>query len=95
MDAVVRQMRDALLDTDLKILAAVNQRLTLAARLESYAAGAGREGITPEREEWMRRYVASANRGPLSPEGLDAVFGALAEVTRREAPGGPPPATGP
>lgn len=94
MDAVVRQMRDALLDNDLKILAAVNQRLALAARLEAYAAQTGREGITPAREEWMRRYVAGANRGPLTAEGLDAVFAALAEVTR-EAGGDPPGATGP
>lgn len=93
MDAVVRQMRDALLDTDLKILAAMNQRLTLAARLEAYAAQTGREGITPAREEWMRRYVEGANRGPLSVEGVRDLFGTLAEVTRREAGGSPP--TGP
>lgn len=94
MDAVVRQMRDALLDTDLKILAAVNQRLTLAARLESYAAQSGREGITPAREEWMRRYVAGANRGPLTAEGLDSLFGTLADITRSEVDEGPA-ATGP
>ena len=34
-DAVVRQMRDAIIDNDLKLLAAVNARLELVARLRA------------------------------------------------------------
>jgi chorismate mutase len=87
MDAVVRQMRDALIDNDLKILAAVNARLTLAARLEAYARQNDRDGLTPAREEWMLRYIEGANRGPISGEGLRALYEALTELTRREALG--------
>jgi chorismate mutase len=87
MDAVVRQMRDALIDNDLKILAAVNARLTLAARLEAYARQNGREGLTPAREEWMLRYLEGANRGPISADGLRELYERLTDLTHREALG--------
>lgn len=89
MDAVVRQMRDAIIDNDLKILAAVNARLTLAARLEAYARQNDREGLTPAREEWMLRYLQGANGGPLSDEGLRRLYATLVALTR------PPEAAGP
>jgi chorismate mutase len=88
MDAVVRQMRDALIDNDLKILAAVNARLTLAARLDAYARQNDRDGLTPAREEWMLRYLEGANRGPITGEGLRILYECLTDITRREAPGG-------
>jgi chorismate mutase len=82
MDAVMRQMRDAIIDNDLKILAAINARFTLTARLEAYARQIDREGLTPEREELMLRYLKGANRGPLSDEGLREIYGRLLDITR-------------
>jgi len=89
MDAVVRQMRDALLDNDLKILAAVNTRVTLAARLEAYARQNAREGLTPAREEWMLRYLQGANAGPLGDEALRRLYATLVELTRPPEQPGP------
>ena len=86
MDAVVRQMRDAILDNDLKILAAVNARMALVARLEAYAAQNGREGLTPSRREGMLRYVSGANRGAVSDEDLQELFTLLARFSEPETP---------
>ena len=40
--------------------------------------------VDPEREEWMLQYLARANRGPLSAEGLREIFEALLDLTKRE-----------
>jgi chorismate mutase len=83
-DAVVRQMRDAIIDTDLKLLTAINSRLQLVARLRAYKAAQGMDFVDPAREEWMHRYLQGANQGPLSAEGLREIYGHLLELTKRE-----------
>jgi chorismate mutase len=83
-DAVVRQMRDAIIDADLRLLAAVNSRLQLVARLRTYKASHGMDFVDPAREEWMHRYLQGANQGPLSAEGLHEIYGHLLELTKRE-----------
>jgi chorismate mutase len=89
-DAVVRQMRDAIIDNDLRLLVAVNRRLELVARLRSYKESRGIEFVDHSREEWMRRYLQGANQGPLSAVGLDEIYGHLLELTKRETNGGAP-----
>lgn len=83
-DAVVRQMRDAIMDTDLKVLAAINTRLELVARLRAYKRSQGMEFIDQAREDWMHRYLAAANRGPLSEDGLHEIYGRLLDLTKSE-----------
>ena len=83
-DALVRQMRDAIIDNDLKIVAGINARLKLVERLRAYKAEVGLEFVDPERERWMRDYLAAANPGPLSDEGLDEIYGLLLALTKRE-----------
>ena len=87
VDAVVRQMRDAIMDNDLKLLQAVNARLELVARLRAYKTSQEMEFIDPAREEWMHRYMSGANRGPLSDEGLHEIYGHVLELTKRETEG--------
>ena len=84
MDAVVRQMRDALIDNDLKLLAAINARITLAARLDTYTRQHGRKAVEQVPDDWMHLYIQLANQGPLSDEGLRDLYGHLLEITRRE-----------
>ncbi len=91
-DAVVRQMRDAIIDNDLKLLQAINQRLTLVARLRGYKLAQGLGFVDQAREDWMHRYLQGANRGPLSPEGLREIYGHLLDLTKRETNGGAPAA---
>ena len=52
----------------------MNARLKLVARLKGYKESRGMSFLDPEREEWMLQYLARANRGPLSAEGLKELF---------------------
>ncbi|MDX6647234.1 MAG: Chorismate mutase type [Miltoncostaeaceae bacterium] len=83
-DAVVRQMRDAIIDNDLKLVQAVNQRLDLVSRLRAYKQSQGLEFVDQQREDWMHGYLQGANRGPLSAQGLRELYDHLLELTKRE-----------
>jgi chorismate mutase len=97
IDAVVRQMRDAIIDNDLRLLQAINARLELVARLRAYKLSQGMEFVDQAREDWMHAYLQGANRGPLTAEGLQEIYGHLLDLTKREVsgipigPGGSPP----
>jgi chorismate mutase len=83
-DALIRQMRDQIVDNDLKLLLAVNKRLELVAALRRYKESQGLEFVDHSREEWMHQYLQGANRGPLSRDGLTEIYGHLLELTKRE-----------
>ncbi len=83
-DVVIRQMRDQIIDNDLKLIQAINQRLTLVARLRGYKQERDLEFVDPSREEWMHRYLRGANKGPLSDDGLTEIYGHVLELTKRE-----------
>lgn len=89
-DAVVRQMRDAIIDTDLKLMQAVNSRLVMVARLRAYKRAQGMEFVDQAREDWMHSYLQAANHGPLSAEGLREIYGHLLDLTKRETNEDPP-----
>ena len=89
VDAVVRQMRDAIIDNDLRLMAAVNRRIELVARLRAYKEAQGMEFVDHSREEWMHRYLQGANRGPLSAEGLSELYGHVLDLTKAETDGRP------
>jgi chorismate mutase len=93
-DVVVRQMRDAIIDNDLRLLQAVNKRLELVARLRAYKLAQGMEFVDQAREDWMHRYLQGANRGPLSPEGLRELYGHLLDLTKSEVTAAEEVATG-
>ncbi len=83
-DPLIRQLREQISDADRTIVEAINNRLKLVARLKRYKESRGIAFVDPEREEWMFRYLARANRGPLSPEGLRAIYSELLDLTKRE-----------
>ena len=83
-DPVVRQLREQISDNDRAIVDAVNKRLRLVARLKSYKSSRGYEFVDQAREDWMMSYVARANRGPLSAEGLREIYAELLDLTKRE-----------
>ena len=83
-DPVVRQLREQVTDNDRAIIEAINRRLKLVARLKEYKASRGFEFVDPDREDWMIRYLARGNRGPLSEDGLREIFGHLLELTKGE-----------
>jgi len=83
-DPLIRQLREQISDNDRAILDAVNARLKLVARLKSYKESRGIDFVDPEREEWMMQYLSRANRGPLSPEGVQELFREILDLTKRE-----------
>ncbi|HKA26200.1 MAG TPA: chorismate mutase [Gaiellaceae bacterium] len=83
-DPLIRQLREQISDADRTIIEAVNARLKLVSRLKSYKESRGLSFVDPEREEWMLNYLTRANRGPLSPEGLQEIFGEILDLTKRE-----------
>jgi chorismate mutase len=83
-DPLIRQLREQISDNDRKIVEAINTRLKLVARMKSYKEARGLPFVDPEREEWMLRYLARANAGPLSEEGLEELFAAVLDLTKRE-----------
>jgi chorismate mutase len=83
-DPLIRQLREQISDADRTIIEAVNARLKLVSRLKDYKESRGMSFVDPEREEWMLSYLTRANRGPLSPEGLQEIFSEILDLTKRE-----------
>ena len=83
-DAVVRQMRDQIIDNDLKLLQAVNARLALVTKLRAYKASHEIGFVDHAREDWMKRYLLAANQGPMSEQGVLELFEHLLDLTKRE-----------
>ena len=86
-DPVVRQLRERISDNDREILEAVNRRLELVRRLKEYKTSRGYGFVDQAREDWMFSYLSRANTGPLSTDGLHALFDAILDLTKREVAG--------
>lgn len=86
-DPVIQQLRRQISDNDRLLVDALNRRLDLVGRLKAYKESRGFEFVDPEREEWMLRDLLRANRGPLSDEGLEAIYTRILELTKDEVAG--------
>jgi chorismate mutase len=58
--------------------------LRLVAKLKQYKESRGIGFVDPEREEWMLRDITRSNRGPLSQQGLEEIYTAILDLTKRE-----------
>ena len=83
-DPVIRQLREQVSDNDRALIEAINARLRLVSKLKQYKESRGIDFIDPDREEWMLRDMTRANRGPLSSEGLEQIYTAILDLTKRE-----------
>jgi chorismate mutase len=83
-DPVVQDFREQIAAADLELLAAVNRRIVLVRRLKEYKATAGLEFVDRAQEEQLIDRLAEANPGPLSEDGLRALYQALLELVKRE-----------
>jgi len=81
---VIRQLREQVSDNDRALIEAINARLRLVSKLKQYKESRGMDFVDPEREEWMLRDMTRANRGPISPEGLEQIYTAILDLTKRE-----------
>jgi chorismate mutase len=83
-DLTVRRLREEIADLDRAIVDAVNSRLELVARLKEYKESRGMRFVDPERERQLLDDLVSANRGPLSEDGLREFVGTLLDLVKRE-----------
>jgi chorismate mutase len=83
-DSHVARVRREISDVDSALVELVNRRLKLVAGLKRYKDEHGMGFVDLAREEWMLRYLARANRGPLSEVGLAELYHALLDLTKRE-----------
>jgi chorismate mutase len=81
------ELRGLIVANDRRIVAAVNERLTLVGELWRLKAELGAERLDPDRERALRAALAEANGGPLSAAGLNRLVGELLELTKRELAG--------
>jgi chorismate mutase/prephenate dehydratase len=78
------RFRASINELDRTILAAVNHRLGLVAELKRYKDERDLAFVDPEREAQLLDDLVRANDGPLSDEGVRALFVALLALTKRE-----------
>jgi chorismate mutase len=83
-DPIVKQLREKVSDNDRVLIEGINARLRLVAQLKSYKDSRGYDFVDPQREESMLRDVSRSNRGPLSQEGLEQIYQAILDLTKRE-----------
>lgn len=83
-DPFVLELREQISDVDRSIIEAINARLELVARLKSYKTSRGYEFVDLAREEWQLECQSRANRGPLSQEGLRAIYSQILDLTKQE-----------
>ena len=86
-DPHIRRLREQVSDNDRAFIDAMNRRLELVGKMWSYKQAHGLDVLDPQREEWMLRYLSRANRGPLSQAGLEELFQAVLDLTKRELGG--------
>ena len=84
-DPVIKQYREQISDNDGKILEALNKRIKLVKSLKDYKEAQGLSFYDAAQEDWVITYLARANRGPLSNEGLREVYQLILQVAKREA----------
>lgn len=83
-DAETQRLRDEIARRDDVILAAVNERIALVAKLKRHKATTGVDFVDPQQEERLLHRLEETNPGPLSHDGLRALFTQLLAIVKRE-----------
>jgi chorismate mutase len=83
-DPTVQRLRDEISAVDQALVAAINTRLELVARLKRHKQEVGLPFVDPNREAELIDALAGQNGGPLSDEGLRELYAYLLDLTKRE-----------
>ena len=83
-DPVLAQLRQQISEIDRSIIDAFNRRLEVVAQIKRHKDEHGIEFVDPDREATMLEYQTNENRGPLTNEGLRALYAELLALTKRE-----------
>ena len=84
---VMENYRQQIAALDLAILEAVNARIQLVRRLKEHKDAQGLSFFDPAQEDRLMANLAQANPGPLSQEGLRAVFAIILAWAKHDATG--------
>jgi chorismate mutase/prephenate dehydratase len=83
-DPVLVLLRRQISEIDRSIIDAFNRRLEVVAEIKRHKDEHGIAFVDPDREAAMFAQQSSDNRGPLSEEGLRALYAELLALTKRE-----------
>ncbi|MDX6425516.1 MAG: chorismate mutase / prephenate dehydratase [Gaiellaceae bacterium] len=83
-DPVLEQLRQQISEIDRAIIDAFNRRLEIVAQIKRHKDEHGIAFVDPDRESAMLAHQSSENQGPLSDEGLRALYAELLALTKRE-----------
>jgi chorismate mutase/prephenate dehydratase len=83
-DSILEQLRQQVSEIDRSIIEAFNRRLEVVGQIKRHKDEHGIEFVDPGREAAMLAQQASENRGPLTDEGLRALYAELLALTKRE-----------
>jgi chorismate mutase / prephenate dehydratase len=83
-DPVLAELRQQISEIDRSIVEAFNRRLEVVAQIKRHKDEHGIAFVDPDREAAMLAEQASENRGPLTEEGLRALYAELLALTKRE-----------
>jgi chorismate mutase len=83
-DDELLRFRARITELDLAILEAVNRRLELVAELKRHKDAQGVPFVDPDREAQLLDERVRENEGPISDDGVRALFAELLALTKRE-----------
>jgi chorismate mutase / prephenate dehydratase len=83
-DPVLAELRRQISEIDRSIIEAFNRRLEVVAQIKRHKDERGLAFVDPDREAAMLEQQARVNRGPLTAEGLRALYAELLALTKRE-----------
>jgi chorismate mutase / prephenate dehydratase len=83
-DPVLADLRRQISEIDRSIVEAFNRRLEVVAQIKRHKDEHGLAFVDPDREAAMLEQQTSENRGPLTNEGLRALYAELLALTKRE-----------
>jgi len=84
VDPELERLREQVTAVDSSIVDAFNRRLELVAQIKRHKDEHGIAFLDPDRERAMLDQQSHANRGPLSDDGLRALYAELLALTKRE-----------
>ena len=83
-DPNLERLREQISEIDRTLIEMFNRRLEVVAQIKRHKDEHGITFVDPEREAAMFEQRTRENRGPLSNEGLRALYAELLALTKRE-----------
>jgi len=80
----LQRLRDQTAAVDAEILELVNRRLDLVREIRAHKEANGIAFLDPDQEARLLSRLRELNRGPLSDEGVDRLFGEILALVKRE-----------